>query len=89
MKDETVVVNLLFIAGKTSGADLIAHTLSCVTEAPEARLELYRLARSLTKLQAEGYLKVTDSREGRMWSLTDDASRDWCNEVLNADVTEH
>lgn len=88
MKDETTVVNLLFIAGKTSGADLISHTLSCVTEAPEARLELYRLAKSLTKLEADGYIKVTDGRDGRMWSLTEEASRDWCNEVLNVETVE-
>ena len=89
MKDETTVVNLLFIAGKTTGADLITHTLSCIAEQSEARLELYRLARSLAKLHAQEFVRVTDTREGRMWSLTDECSRDWVHEVLNADGTEH
>lgn len=89
MKDETTLVNLLFIAGKVSGADLISHTLSCITEHKEAQLELYRLAKSLAKLQADGYIAAKTERGEHMWSLTQDASRDWCNEVLNVDETEH
>lgn len=88
MKDETTLINLLFIAGKVSGADLISHTLSCITEHKEAQLELYRLAKSLAKLQSEGHIDVKVERGEHMWFLTKDASRDWCNEVLNVDEAE-
>ena len=89
MRHETGVVSILFVAGKTSGADLITHTLSCVSEQSEARTELYRLARSLAKLHADGFLKVADTRDGRMWALTEECSRDWSTEVLSVDQQEH
>jgi hypothetical protein len=82
VKHETLLTSIMFLEGKVSGGEIIGIYTSVCTEPEMLEKMLFGAAQALARMYRDGFLEVTDYQDSRVWSLTEDAQRDWTQEVL-------